>query len=154
VLLVMLPRMSVAVVWGWYGVGGAVAMLALGLFALFVMLANLDDASAGQPFLTQLTGSGRAALALLFAVLLFGAGAVSFAGAFREQRIQFTVKTLREESDDDGHTYYEVDDAEGRTFVVQRDDWKKLREGEDVECHVATPPLLPDRLLSCRQPPR
>jgi hypothetical protein len=40
----MLSRMSVAVVWGWYGVAGAVAMLALGLFALFAVFANFDDA--------------------------------------------------------------------------------------------------------------
>ena len=145
--------MSVAVVWGWYGVGGAVAMLALGLVALFAVFANLDDASAGQPVLTRLMGSGRAALALLFTVLLLGASAVSFAGALHEERIQFTVQTLREEATD-GDTSYEVDDAEGRTFVAKRDDWKKLREGEDVECRVATPLLLPDRLLSCRQRPR
>jgi uncharacterized integral membrane protein len=148
----MLSHVSVAVVWGWYGVGGAMAMLALGLLALFAVFANFDDASAGQPFLTRLS-DGRAALALLFAVLLFGASAVSFVGAFRERRIQFTVKTLREEYDR-GDTSYEVDDTEGRTFVADHDDWKKLHEGEDVECHVATPPLLPDRLLTCRQQPR
>ncbi len=98
-------------------------------------------------------GSGRAALALLFAVVLFGAGAVSFAGAFHEQRIQFTVQTLRKE-DTDGDTSYEVGDTEGHTFVAMRDDWEKLHEGDDVECRVATPLLLPDRLLSCRQRPR
>jgi hypothetical protein len=148
----MLSRMSVAVVWGWYGVGGAVAMLGIGLVALFAVYANLDDASAGLPFLTSLRDV-RAALAGLFAVLLFGASALSFWGAFHEQRIQFTVRTLRQEYDD-GDTSYEVDDTEGRTFVAQRENWRKLREGDDVECRVATPPLLPDRLLSCRQQPR
>lgn len=152
----MLSSMSVAVVWGWYGIGGAVAMLALGLFALVAVFANLDDASAGQPFLTRLVGSGRAALAMLFAVLLFGGGALSFVGAFSEQRIRFTVETLHEEYDGSRNSgpSYEVDDTEGRTFVVQHDDWRKLREGEDVECRVATPPLLPDRLLSCSRQPR
>jgi hypothetical protein len=37
--------------------------------------------------------------------------------------------------------------------VAGRDDWKKMREGDDVQCRVATPPLLPDRLLSCRRQP-
>ncbi|MCA1677973.1 MAG: hypothetical protein LC790_12025 [Actinobacteria bacterium] len=149
----MLSRMSLAVVWGWYGVGGAVSMLALALFALWAMFANLEEASAGQPFLTRLMGSGRAALALLFAVLLLFGGSASFWGAFHEQRIQFTVQTLREEHGD-GDTSYEVDDTEDRTFVANPDDWQKLREGDDVECRVATPPLLPGRLLSCRQQPR
>ena len=149
----MLSHMSFAVVWGWYGVGGAVAMFVMGLFALFAMFANLDDASAGQPVLTQLMGNGRGALALLFAVVLFGASAVSFWGAFHEQRIQFTVKTLREDYEGND-TSYEVEDTQGRTFVAKRDDWEKLREGDDVECRAATPPLLPGRLLSCKQQPR
>ncbi len=69
----MLSHTSIAVVWGWYGVGGAVAMLALGLVALFAVFTNLNDASAGQPVLTRLMGSWRAALALVSAVVLFGA---------------------------------------------------------------------------------
>jgi len=142
--------MRVAVVWGWYGVGGAVAMLVLGLFAAVAVFANLNDASAGQPFLTRLMGSGRAALAMLFAVLLFGGSAVSCAGAFREQRIQLTVRKLREVPARRSMSY-EVDDTEGRTFVLDYGLWKKLREGEHVECRVATPPLLPDRLLSCKR---
>ena len=145
--------MSVAVVWGWFGVGGAVAMFVLALVALVVVFVNLADASAGQPLLSQLMDNGRAALALLFAVALFGAGAVSFAGALHEQRVQFTVQTLRDE-DGDGDASYEVDDTEGHTFVAMRDDWEKLHEGDDVECRVARPALLPARLLSCTQRPR
>ena len=146
----MLSRMSVAVVWGWYGVGGAVVMLAGGLFALWAVFANLEQAW-GQPILARLLASPRAVLALVFAVMLLGGSGVSFWGAFHEQRIQFTVQTLREECDD-GDTCY--DDTKGRTFMTERDDWEKLREGDDVECRVAAPPLLPGRLLSCRQQPR
>ena len=62
---VTLSHMSFAVVWGWYGVGGAVAMFVLGMFALFAMFANLDDASAGQPVLRQLMGNGRGALVMV-----------------------------------------------------------------------------------------
>jgi hypothetical protein len=149
----LLSQMSVAVVWGWFGVGGAVAMLVLGLFALGTVFANREEASAGQPVLTRLWASRRAALGLLFAVTLFGGSGVSFWGAFHEQRLQFTVQTLREYCDD-GDACYEVEDTKGRTFVANRDDWEKLREGDDVECRVATPPLLPGRLLSCRQQPR
>jgi hypothetical protein len=145
--------MSIAVVWGWYGVGGAVAMLALGVFALWAMFANLEEASAGQPLPTRLMGRGRAVLALVFAVLLFGGSAANLWGAVHEQHIQFTVQALRDQ-DDDGDTSYEVDDTEGRMFVANRDDWEKLRERQDVECRVAKPPLLPGRLLSCRRQPR
>ncbi len=149
----MLSRMSVAVVWGWYGVGGAVAMLALGLFALCAVFANLERASAGQPVMTRLMGSGRAALALLFAVVLLGGSGVTFWSAFHEQRIQFTVQALRQEHGD-GDTSYEVVDTEGRTFDAERDDWQKLREGADVECRVATRHFVPGRLLACKQRPR
>ncbi|MCA1699707.1 MAG: hypothetical protein LC790_12715 [Actinobacteria bacterium] len=149
--------MSVAVVWGWYGVGGALVMLAGGLFALWAVFANLQPSSAGH-ILTRLLASPRAALPLVFTVMCLGGSGVSFWGAFHEQRSQFTVQTLREEECDDGdygfHTCYEVDDTKGRTFVAERDDWEKLREGDDVECRVAAPPLLPGRLLSCRQQPR
>lgn len=109
---VMLSWMSVAVIWGWYGVGGAVLMLAGGLFALWAVFANLQPSSAGH-ILTRLLASPRAALALLVAVMLLGGSGVSFWGAFHEQRIQFTVQTLREECDD-GDTCYEVDDTKGR----------------------------------------
>ena len=88
---------------------------------------------------------------MLFVVVLLGGSAVSF-WRLHEQRIQFTIQTLRKEYGDG--TSYELDDTEGRTFVAKRDDWKKLRDGDDVECRVATPPLLPARLLSCRQQPR
>jgi fumarate reductase subunit D len=146
----MLSAMSIAVVWGWFGIGGAVAMLFLGLFAAGAGWISRDEWDEGSR-LSQIAGSTSASVLMLIAVVLALASIASFWGAFRDGREQITIVRLHVDYGGNS-TDYRVEDDSGRDLVANEDLYRRLHEGDVVECRIARPPLLPDRLMSCAAP--
>jgi hypothetical protein len=149
--------MSVAVVWGWYGVGGAVAMLLLGLLAAGAAWVSRAE-STWQPVWRQLAGSWRSLLAIVFAGLLAFGSVVSFVGALSASGEHLTIKRLRTgvftHRNGVDETEYYVQDTRGREFVANKATYRRLDEGDVVDCEIVRPPGLPARLQSCAVPER
>jgi hypothetical protein len=146
----MLSAMSIAVVWGWFGIGGAVAMLFVGLFAAGAGWISRSEEVEGSGW-SQIADSSSASVLMLIAVVLALASIASFWGAFRESHEQITIVRLHYEVGRNS-TDYRVEDDSGRDLVANEDLYRRLHEGDVVECRIARPPLLPDRLLSCAAP--
>jgi hypothetical protein len=146
----MLSAMSIAVVWGWFGIGGAVAMLFLALFAAGAGWISRDHWEEGSGW-SQVGDSTSASVLMLIAVVLALASIASFWGAFRDRREQITIVRLHAESHRNS-TDYRVEDDSGRDLVLNEDLYRRLHEGDIVECHIARPVLLPARLVSCAAP--
>jgi len=144
-----------AVVWGWYGVGGAVAMLALGLFAAAVAWIARAE-STWQPTWRQLAGSWRSLLMIAFAGALLYGSVSSLVGVFNVSREHLTIKRLHTEVGTSRYglreTDYYVQDTRGREFVAKKDGYRRLEEGDVVDCEIVRPLRLPARLESCTAP--
>ena len=142
--------MSIAVVWGWFGIGGAVAMLLLGLFAGGAGWISRSEGVQGSGW-SQIADSTNASVLMLLAVVLTLASIASLWGAFRDGREQITIVRLHVE-DHRNSTLYRVEDDSGRDLVANEDLYRRLHEGDVVECRIARPLLLPGRLMSCSAP--
>lgn len=141
------PRTMIAIAWGTSGVGGALLIALVALFAFGCAYISRPHYPSGA------TDYGRSALLVGIALFLLGGSAIRMVGAVREGTVEFTFAD-RSAHFDDGDTTYDVVDTAGTRYDVTHAIYTQLgRYGEraSVSCRATDPPLFLDRsLVSCR----
>jgi len=125
-------------------------MMAIGAGVAFGIVTTRHDPSYRGSWPIRLAVGLTAIVTVAGSAFFIGSGAVRFWNALHERHIQLTVQERHRERYD-GSTTHVVDDTQGRRFYAEPATYKAIEKGDDVECRVATEPLGPDRLLSCKQ---
>lgn len=139
-------RLTIA--WGLDGMTAAAGFLVLALVCVASLWCVNDPPR--RPTLRDLGSEWRAVVAVVLAPLFAGAAIDDVWGATHVRVTPVTVSSLDEEYHHDDIAYY-VEDTQGRRFTAREPLYRRLHEGDRVECQQTMPLIRRSALLECER---